>query len=255
MKEKTKVKKMFILDGGSFLFDTGLMLFDENLGVEQRIIVTMFAFDTEDGWVLYDTGWPMEAVPVLAKMGREPHITEENFVVNQLKHIGVKPEDVSKVILSHMHLDHAGSVKFFPDAKIYVQKDEFAYAKYPNSFQAGAYGVGVFEFPDMKWEILQGDAVIMPGLTTILSSGHTPGLQGLVVELPETGYCLLSGDSAYLETNIEKDHPPGLVWNTVLAQYAITRFKALKSILGAQFFPGHDYNFYQNKAKLGEPYF
>ena len=143
---------------------------------------------------------------------------------------------------------------FFPDAQIYVQKDEFSFAQYPNAFQAPIYDKRIFALPTVKWKLLEGDGVIMPGLTVMMANGHTPGLQGLIIELPESGYYLLGADSVYLTENIETAHPPGNVWNTVLAEYAVKRFKALQSLLDGQFFPGHDYDFYHNELNLGEAY-
>lgn len=254
MKEKTRVKKMFVLNGGTFLYETGMMIMGKNLPNKRRIITPFFAFDTDDGWVLYDTGWSPNALPVLEALGFAPEISEENIVVNQLKRINVKPKQVAAVILSHLHVDHAGGLSFFPDAKLFVQKDEFAYAMAPNTFQAHAYDADVTRLPGAKWELLQGDRVILPGLTVMMANGHTPGLQGLLVELPQSGYFILGSDSAYLTENIENEHPPGNVWNTVLAQYAISRFNALRSVLDARFFPGHDSVFYREKTTFGVAY-
>jgi N-acyl homoserine lactone hydrolase len=254
MRTKTSIKKMFVLDGGTFLYETGMMLMGRDLSSKRRIITPFFAFDTLDGWVLFDTGWSPGAARILDALGMAPEISKEHAAVNQLERIKVKPNDVVAVIISHLHVDHAGGLSFFPDAKIFVQKDEFTYAMAPNTFQAHAYDANVTRLPGAKWELLQGDRVILPGLTAMMARGHTPGLQALVVELPESGYYILGSDSAYLTENIQHDHPPGNVWNTVCAQYAISRFNALRSILDARFFPGHDAEFYRENVKFGEAY-
>ncbi len=88
----------------------------------------------------------------------------------------------------------------------------------------------------------------------MLANGHTPGLQGLIIELPESGYYLLGSDSVYLMQNIKDTHPPGNVWNPVLAEYSIKRFKTLQALLGGQFLPGHDYDYYHREMNLGEAY-
>ncbi len=254
MKEKTKVKRMYILDGGSFLYNTGMMLFGKDMEIPKRIMVPFFALDTEEGWVLYDTGFSPEAEPRLDSMGLKPQMSEANLVTGQLKKIGVAPEDVTMVIISHLHVDHVGGIQFFPDAEIYVQKDEFAFAKFPNAFHADIYDRRIFNLPNTRWKLLAGDGVIFPGLSVMLANGHTPGLQGLIIELPESGYYLLGANSAYLMENIEKSHPPGNVWNTVLVEYSIKRFKTLQAILGGRFLPGHDYDFYHDEINLGEAY-
>ena len=254
MNNKTEVKRMFVLDGGSFMYGMGMMQMGKDLEKEQRIIVPIYAFDTDEGWVLYDTGFSPGAQSRLDRLGMGPRIAEDNTAVGQLRMIGVAPEDVTKVIISHLHVDHAGGIPFFPDADIYVQKDEFTWAQHPNDFQKTVYDRRIFGMRGVKWQLLAGDEVIVPGLTVMLANGHTPGLQGLIVELPETGYYLLGSDSVYLMENIENAHPPGSVWNTVLAEYAIKRFKALRSLLNGQFWPGHDFDFYHNELKLREAY-
>ncbi len=191
---------------------------------------------------------------MLVDLGMDPKITDENFGVGQLKKIGVTPTDVTKIILSHLHVDHAGGLQFLPDAQVYVQKDELAYAFYPNSFQAFAYARETFTDPDIKWQVMDGDGVILPGLTAILASGHTPGLQGLVVELPKSGFILLCADACYLRENYEQNLPPGNVWNPVLAQYALKRYQALRAILGARFFPGHEYDFFTKEIEIAKAF-
>ena len=88
-------------------------------------------------------------------------------------------------------------------------------------------------------------------MTGILANGHTPGLQALVVELPVSGFHILCADSAYLKENIETSLPGGTAWNPVLAQYAVKRLKALKSMLGADGFPGHDHEFFSQELRIG----
>ena len=88
----------------------------------------------------------------------------------------------------------------------------------------------------------------------MLANGHTPGLQGLIVELPDSGFYILGADSAYLTENISDNLPPGSSWNPVLAQYSVKRFNALAKILGARYFPGHDYNFFTKEVKIAEAY-
>jgi len=74
MREKSKVKKMFILDGGSISYDVGMMMYGTDLDKKMRVATPFYAFDTEDGWILFDTGWPLMAVPILEAIGFEPDI-------------------------------------------------------------------------------------------------------------------------------------------------------------------------------------
>ena len=64
-------------------------------------------------------GWPAnmrEAFPLTR--------TSEQALTHQLSLCGISPSQVDTVVLSHLHLDHAGGAHFFPRAKIYVQQEE-----------------------------------------------------------------------------------------------------------------------------------
>ncbi len=250
MREKTKVRAMYVLDGGSFLYEKGMLTYGRDLDQKVRVAIPYYAFDTEEGWFLYDTGWPIEAPPILEAMGWEPKITEENMPVEQLQKIGVDVSDVAGIIISHLHADHAGGLRSFPEAALYVQKDEYAYAFNPNTFNALAYFQFLYDLPEAKWNALQGDQEIIPGLTVFLAAGHTPGLQSLVVELPEAGFIVLSADSCYLQENIAENVPPGSCWDPVSGQYSVTRLKALAKVLGGQHWPGHDYEFFTQSGRV-----
>jgi N-acyl homoserine lactone hydrolase len=252
MGEKTRVKRMFVLDGGSFLYESSMMTYGSGIGKKIRIFTPFFAFDTEEGWILYDTGMPENVVEMYTSFGLEPIIGEENFAPEQLAKINVLPRDVTRIIISHLHMDHAGGLQHFPDTEVYVQKDEYAYALHPNSFQRYEYQQENFNLPEIKYNFLEGDEVIMPGLTAILANGHSPGLQGLVIELPGRQFVILGSDAIYLQKNIDRNLPPGQAWNMSQALYSVKRLKALQCILNAQLLPGHDFEYYTERIKVGE---
>ncbi len=255
MREKSRVRRMFVLDGGSFFYDVGLMVHGKDLGKKQAVATPFYAFDTEEGWFLFDTGWPPEAVPVLEAMGWQPRIGPENAAPEQLRRIGVEPSEVAAVVLSHLHVDHAGGLSFFPHAKVYVQKDEMACARHPVTFQALAYQAQTFEIPSLRWNLMEGDSVILPGLSAVRAQGHTPGLQALVAELPESGSFVLCADAAYLVENLDRELPAGNAWNPLESFYSVRRLKMLGSLLAAPCFPGHDQAFFETGGRFGRAFY
>jgi len=246
---KTKVQELFVLDGGSIELDKSSLTFGHNQGVRIRVPIPIYLIKTEEGYILYDTGWYPDLVPLLGALGYNPQISEDQVLPKCLEKVGVSAKDIKKVIISHLHVDHAGGLAFFPNAEIIVQKDEYSYAFRPHSFGALAYNLADFNHPSFNWNIIDGDKVIMPGLSVVLANGHTPGTQALVIDLPETGVFIICSDCCYTSQNLTEEVIPGIVWNPVLALHSIKKLKTLGELLGGQVLPNHDIDFWNNSLK------
>jgi len=104
--------------------------------------------------------------------------------------LGIDPDEVRAVVLSHLHWDHSIGIEDnpFPNADIYIQLEELRYAAAPYPPHAGLYDplvlkkllpAGSSDYPNVT--VLNGDFRIFPGLRVLHLPGHTPGLQGVVV--------------------------------------------------------------------------
>ncbi len=248
-KRKTSVRELYVLDGGAIDLDQSSLTFGHGAGKIVRVPTPMYLIKTDEGNVLFDTGWSPQIVPLLSQLGYNPDITEAHALPHRLEELGLKPKDINKVILSHMHVDHAGGIQFLPDAQIIVQKAEYRYAFNPHSFSRLAYNEGDFSFPSYRWSIIDGDQILMPGLAVVLANGHTPGLQALVVDLPDTGVIVLASDCCYLEKNFEEEVIPGVVWNPTLALHSITKLKTLAKLLNGEVYPNHDIEIWNTRLK------
>ena len=242
-------KELYVLHNGFLSLDKSLLTMGHDMGNLMKIPILSYLVKTDEGNLLFDTGFSPTILAELAVMTIEvgAEISEEDSIVNRLGEIGLQPQDVHKVILSHLHIDHVGGLQYFPHAEVIVQKDEYAYAFYPHSFSQQAYVKPDFDFPDFNWKLLDGDQIILPGVAAILTNGHTPGHQSLLVELPQSGTIVLAGDSCDLMENIEEEVIPGIVWDSTLALYSIKRLKTLAEITGGKVFPNHDLQFWQEK--------
>lgn len=248
-QKKTLVEEMYVIDGGSIELDKSDLTFRRDAGTRIRVPVPFYLIKTEEGYVLFDTGWSPAIVPLLEAVGYKPEIEQKNLLPDCLEPIGVAPQDIKMVIMSHLHVDHAGGLQFLPDAEIIVQQDEYSYAYHPHSFSGLVYIKTDFDFPSYNWRLIDGDQVILPGLSVVLVSGHTPGLQALIVDLPETGPIILSSDSCYITQNVQEDLIPGSVWDPTRALHSIKRLKMLTEILDAQLFPNHDLELFNSTWK------
>lgn len=88
----------------------------------------------------------------------------------------------------------------------------------------------------------------------ILSQGHSPGTQALVIDLPETGTVTLAGDAIPLKRNAEKGILPGIVWDSDLAMKSIQRLKVIAEEREGTIFPGHDAEVFRAQKKFPDFY-
>src|SRR3989449_7332418 len=154
---------------------------------------------------LFDTGLSPRAVPGLMRNDPMARFTTSDLLANRLDALGLEPDNVDLVVISHLHYDHAGGAQLFPKSELVVQRDEYAYAHYPAPFFEGFYYRKNFDLPGYRWRLLDGDTELMPGVTALRTDGHTPGHQSLLVELPETGPVILAGDPCYWQEHIDKE--------------------------------------------------
>ena len=172
--------------------------FDKN--IRYRGSLQNYLIDTGDEVILVDTGLPAgtpEEVPdenSPAYTGRDICTYMEAFAA-----LGYKPEQVTKILLTHRHADHSGELKSFPNAKIYVNADETSAAELqglaklvPVSFTDGAY----YNFPESQ--------TIIPGVTMIKAKGHTNGNSIIIVENDGLFY-MLHGDITYVDEALYLD--------------------------------------------------
>lgn len=254
-RRKTSVRELHVLDGGAIDLDKSSLTLGHGMGESVRVPTPMYLIKTAEGNVLFDTGWNPQVVPILSELGLNPDIREEHSLPSQLEKLGLRPKDISKVVLSHMHVDHGGGVQFLPDAEIIVQKAEYRYAFNPHSFSQLVYNQGDFSFPSYNWKLIDGDQVLMPGLAVVLANGHTPGLQALVVDLPDTGVVILASDCCNLAQNIDEEVIPGIAWDPTRALHSITKLKTLAQLLNGEVYPNHDIDRWNGATKKSPDYY
>ena len=248
------VQALYALQNGFLGFQRSGLFYGDFSTERVQIPVTCYLIRTSDAVVLFDTGLSPRAVPGLLRNDAFARFSEEDLLVHRLEALGLGPEDVDLVVLSHLHYDHAGGAALLTRAELAVQKDEYAYAHYPAPFFESFYYRKNFDLPGARWRLLDGDAVLAPGLTALRTDGHTPGHQSLLVELPETGPVILAGDAAYWQEHLDAEKVPGVVWNPTLALHAIKRLKTIARLTGGRIFPGHDPVFWQSLRRSPEAY-
>ena len=147
--------------------------------------VLAFAIRHPDGLVLVDTG-----------VGEGNAWIEENYrprsrdVREALTAAQLDAGRVSAIVNSHLHFDHCGQNRAFPGVPTYVQQAELDLA-----LREGHTIVEWVDFPDARYEAVEGDREIVDGVSVLATPGHTPGHQSVTVRTGD-GLVLIVGQAA-----------------------------------------------------------
>ncbi len=119
-----------------------------------------------------------------------------------LEEVGVKPEEIDILILTHLHFDHVACATMFHNARIYIQKKEWESAFNPPMHYRLTYDQKLFQpLEDMDLDLVNGDIELAKGIRLVFLPGHTKGLQGVTVET-EKGTYLIASDHFYSYMNL-----------------------------------------------------
>ncbi len=134
-----------------------------------------------------------------------------------LKAIGIEPDQVKDVIISHMHYDHSGNHDMFPNAHYHLQDREMAYctgrcmghANLRGAFDADDVVAMVRRVFTGRAQFHDGEGQVAPGITVHRIGGHTSGLQ-ITRVMTRRGWMVLASDGAHFYANFQQSRPfPG----------------------------------------------
>jgi len=213
---------------------------DAYVGQHKDLAASCYLIRHGDTYMLWDTGLPralMNHVPD-PKQGLDATLTVT--IVDQLAKLGVKPEQISIVGISHEHFDHTGQAGDFPNAKLLMGKGDIDDMRGPNAERGAPLAHWLKDGGAM--EPVTGDKdVFGDGTVTMLDMpGHTPGLHALLVKLAHKGYVLLSGDTAHFAENYATDGVPSFNANRADTLASFDRFKKLAANLHATVIIQHE---------------
>ncbi|MFJ9821083.1 N-acyl homoserine lactonase family protein [Streptomyces sp. NPDC101151] len=242
---------MTVVDAGPFTMPKAALLHGAQgtITVPSTVAVIEHAVH---GLILFDTGVNHRvADPEAAEAYWGPGLrsaygaqgfTREHAIDAQLHRLGHRPDDVRYVIYSHLHLDHAGGMSYFPHAVHVVQHDELRHAWWPDRWTARGYAFNDYRHcRGYDFLELAGDSdLFLDGTVTVLrTTGHTPGHQGVLLNLSNRGRIGLMGDAAHLQEGLEHDVPMLSDWNIQKKLLSYGHLRALGRI-GVPVFLSHD---------------
>lgn len=251
--------KLHLLDLGNIDYDEGFPLAGAGVSTaseptpaspRRRVaIIGALVEHPKIGPVLFDTGaaanfkelWP----PVVQELFAITRYEDEHHLDVAVQAAGYGLEDIRAIVLSHLHLDHAGGLEFFRgrDVPIYVHADELKNAFYgvATGEDLGAYIPHYLDF-SFNWQALDGDQIeLFEGFNLYRLPGHTPALLGLRIDLANAGTFVLTSDQFHLRDNYEGPQPLGWLLRDHAAWWRSYRLvKTMADRTEARLVFGHD---------------
>lgn len=232
------------LDVGTFWVNKSLVTPRRDFDVTWQSCSVIWYIEGAEKKIIVDTSWRSTEEAAKVHVGFRIERTPKQEIKTALSRVGLTPEDIDVVILTHLHWDHSQNTALFKNASVVVQREEMRYAiaPLPNHriicYEPIAMKPYWLETP--RFEIVTGDRQIVPGVSVIATPGHSPGYQCVVVDT-EQGKIVIAGcmiptfqnwGSSALGTHI----PGGLFVNLQDYWNSLEKIESITNTV----LPGHD---------------
>ena len=183
------------------------------------------------------------------RYGLQEWVQPEQEIGPQMHALGLDPDDVRWVLLTHLHTDHAGGLAHFPKAEHLVSRQEYVYAKgrrgllrgYPSNRWPDWFSPTLIDmqaqpsgpFPNTYPLTSTGDVRFVP------TPGHTPGHLSVVVTAPQVTY-FLAGDASYTQDLMLTGKADGVSMDRQSAQRTLERIQEFCRRTPTVYLPSHD---------------
>ncbi len=191
------IKAVKLYDNGfmtqpfAFGGEEGMDKFDAS--IRYRSSLQNYVIDTGSEVILVDTGMPSEVPEQVPEDSTMNYMgTKVKDYVSALAEAGYKPEQVSKILITHKHADHTGELRAFPNAQIFASREEAKAdeLQYPN--------VVPVDFIDGPYKNFPESQKIADGIYYIRAVGHTTG-NSIVIAESDGLYYMMHGDVTYTD--------------------------------------------------------
>jgi N-acyl homoserine lactone hydrolase len=238
-----------------FLLHCGILIEPDGKGGTYQIQVpASFIVSATGKCYLVDTGNPAALIGAETCQPWYPaaaRIEASDDPVARLAELGVAPRDVDAVIATHFDFDHAGRFDVFGPlgTDVFVQRAHLGAAlSNPDRYDPKLWNV-----PGLRWQVLDGDSEIEPGLSVIRTDGHATGHQSVIVDTDQ-GAVILAVDAIDNARFLATREFPDYFDDADAASRSIDRLLALAAESNAPIIFGHDYDQWQTLPHSPLPY-
>lgn len=194
-------------------------------------------------YMLWDSGLPAGLLGAKVDPSAAFAPTLKVDLPTQLAQIGMRPDSIKYLGISHNHFDHTGQATTFPKATLLIGAADFVTLKHePLPFAVDPSTLRPWLDGKAKTETVTDDRdVFGDGSVVMLAApGHTPGEAALLVRLPETGAVLLSGDVVHFSEQWEKHGVPTFNADRADTLASMARLQAVAAELKATLIVQHE---------------
>jgi N-acyl homoserine lactone hydrolase len=183
------------------------------------------------------------------KLGVREWVNEADEIGPQLMEIGINPDDVRWVIMTHLHTDHAGGMSHFLKSEFILSHKEYQYAsglkglmrgylpnRWPDWLQPNLVNLSPVEFgpfPNSMNITERGDVTLVP------TPGHTPGHMSVILEDGDYSY-FFAGDTSYTEQTMLDQVVDGVTPDPDTARITLYRILRFTQNNNTIYLPSHD---------------
>jgi N-acyl homoserine lactone hydrolase len=214
-----------LLTDGYFTLDKSFLVFGKYQGIKYKAALKPLLIRTNKEAVIVDTG--VGNLPEKYLKYHDVIRGKEEELLFSLKEAGLHPEDVTLVINTHLHFDHCGNNKLFPNAKFLSQTDEIRYAYFPDKFMRVSYLRDSFDV-EAEFLPLKGRYSVDEDLEIVPTPGHSIGHQSVVVRWRGRNF-VYTGDAAPLPENIEKGNITGMIYDSAQGSRSIELLRRIEN--------------------------
>jgi glyoxylase-like metal-dependent hydrolase (beta-lactamase superfamily II) len=193
------IKAIRMFDGG-FMNQQFAFGGESKEGTDEQIIyrssLQNFLIDTGDEVILIDTGFQNDMKAPEKKLGAPLYMGEKIAdYMDAFAAAGYKPEQVTKILVTHKHPDHTAALQYFPNAKVFIgPEDADAMKLEGENIVRAQYGEAYKNFPNAQQ--------VIPGIWFIEAKGHTKGNSIIIVECDGL-YYMFHGDVTYCDAALK----------------------------------------------------
>lgn len=171
------------------------MEFDEQ--ILYRSSLQNFLIDTGEEVILIDTGFKTGMSAPAKKLGAPIYMGEKIAdYMDSFAALGYKPEQVTKILITHKHPDHSAALEYFPNAKIYISPED------ADALKLNGENVVRVTYQDGSYHNFPSSEKISDGIYLIEAKGHTLGNSIVIAECDGLFY-MIHGDVTYCDAALK----------------------------------------------------